>query len=115
MADVLEQSWLDDDARMRLADAGPADLVIGLGTVRTSQAAADKGAAIVAGLDSEFAGHTAVVVHVDHESSDEASRVLASALGERRLLRLRPSHAHGPIEPDAESSETLYTVLAAGR
>lgn len=115
MADTLHQGWLDDESRTGIADAGPADVVIGLGTIPTSQAAAGKAAAITAGLESDFAGHTAVVVHVDHDSSDESSKALADGLGERRLLRVRPSHAHGPIEADAENSETLHTVLAAGR
>jgi hypothetical protein len=112
---LTEPAWLHDAATSDGAELGEVDLVIGLGTIGASEGIEDKAAAIRAGLDAYCCDHSAALVYVDHGSSDEPAARLARALGNRRVLRVRPSHALGPIEADVECSETFHTVLAAGR
>src|SRR5919201_5996246 len=92
MADDLDHAPLPAEILADIERTGTADLAIGLATIGTSQGIADKAAAIRAGLDAHFSGHTAVIIHVDYGPSDEPSALLSQVLGERRVLRARSSH-----------------------
>ena len=115
MADDLDHAPLPAEILADIERTGTADLAIGLATIGTSQGIADKAAAIRAGLDAHFSGHTAVIIHVDYGPSDEPSALLSQVLGERRVLRARSSHAVEALEGEGDHSETFHTVLAAGR
>ena len=62
---------LPDDLRSALERLGATDLVVGLATRGPSATAAVVAAAVRAGLETHFAGQSAVVLHVQHAPSEE--------------------------------------------
>jgi hypothetical protein len=108
----MDNGPLSEDVQAEIERIGAADIAVGLATAGPSPALANVAAAVRAGLDAHFSGHTAVTIHVDHGPSDEPAAILSQVLGGIRVLRVRPDPGR-----DAEGGcrEGVRTVLAAGR
>jgi hypothetical protein len=111
MADEL----LTADAQASLARLGSAELVIGVPTAKPSPSLDGVAAAVRAGLQAHFAGHSAAVVHVDQAAGEEPDAASAQAFGEVPLVRVRPAHAAGGPLVQVRHDEAVATTLAAGQ
>jgi hypothetical protein len=111
----MDEGPLSEDVQAEIERIGAADVAVGLATVGPSPALATVAAAIRAGLDAHFSGHTAVTIHVDHGPSDEPAALLSQALGGMRILRVRSSPADPGRDAETGYGEGVHTVLAAGR
>ena len=109
----METLDLADPVRTAIERIGTADLVVGLATAGPSATAPLVGEAVRAGLDSHFAGQTAVVVHVDQGPSEEAPAALLGALGPVRVVR---ASGAGHTEDDTlDWAQAVRTMLTVGR
>jgi hypothetical protein len=114
MADSTASSLFTVEAAAELAQAGPADLAIGVTTAGTAPGLAATAAAIRAGLDAYFPEHSAVVIHIDAGSPDETAALLTQSLAGRRVLRVRLARGVDALQGEADRAVTAPAALAAG-
>jgi glucosylglycerate synthase len=106
---------LTSDAQAELARLGSAELVIGVPTAKPNPSLDGVAAPVRAGLQAHFAGHSAVVVHVDQAAADHPDAAAAQAFGEVPVVRIRPAHATGGPLVQVRHDEAVATTLAAGQ
>jgi hypothetical protein len=111
----MAHDLLTADAQAELARIGSADLVIGVPTARAAPSLDGVAAAVRAGLQAHFVGHSAAVVHVDQAGGDEPGGAPVQAFGEVPLIRIRPAHATGGPLVQLRLDEAVATTLAAGQ
>ena len=111
----MTSQLLTAEAQAELARIGSADLVIGVPTAGPSPSLDGVAAAVRAGLEGHFSGHSAVVIHVDQAAAEESDAPLAQALGDVPLVRIRPAHTTGGPLVQLRQDEAARTTLAAGQ
>jgi hypothetical protein len=111
----MAHELLTADVQTELARLGSAELVIGVPTAKPNPSLDGVATAVGAGLRAYFAGHSAVVVHVDQAAVDAADVPPTQAFGEVPLVRIRPAHATGGPLVHVRHHEAVATTLAAGQ
>jgi glucosylglycerate synthase len=110
----MDHHPLSDELQAEIERIGSAELAVGFATAGPTTEASAVAAAIRAGLDGRFAGHSTVAIHVDHGPSEQPSLV-PEALGAVRVLRIPSPHALDAVDGEVDWSEGVHLVLAAAR
>ncbi|MBI2526432.1 MAG: hypothetical protein HYY95_10020 [Candidatus Rokubacteria bacterium] len=111
----MERTLLTEEAQAEIERIGSADLVIGVPTTAATPGLAGVAAAVRAGLEAHFSGHSSAVIHVDQAPSEEAGALLAQGLGDVPVVRARPAHPSAGPPLQLGRDEAVRTTLAAAR
>ena len=111
----MDSSELPGDVQAQIEAIGGADVAVGLVTQGPSPALAGIAAAIRAGFDARVSGQSAMLVHVDGASSDEAAAQLELGLGDLPVVRVPHPPGLGAGDGGLPWSDAVHTVLRAGQ
>jgi glucosylglycerate synthase len=110
----MDPAILSDEVRAALERIGTADLVVGLATAGPIPALGAVAAAVRAGLDSHFAGHSLAIVHVDQAPAEATSAAVAAAFGDLRVVPVTSGPRRAGDEP-LDWAAAVRALLTAGR